>query len=94
MGTGGKESQLFLAMFKNAHEATDALKTYGDHLSRKGKVQSEITLPFGSNGLKGEDPYRGKVIVVPKGFYLAGILGFENDKKAEILLSEFISNIN
>jgi hypothetical protein len=93
-GTGGKESHLFLAMFKNAHEATDALKTYRDHLSRKGNVQSEIPPSFGSNALKGEDPYKGRVMVAQKGVYLLGIIGFENDKKAGILLSEFINNTN
>jgi hypothetical protein len=94
LGTGDKESQLFLAMFKNAHEATDALKTYRDHLSRKGNVQSEIPPSFGSNALKGEDPYKGRVMVAQKGVYLLGIIGFENDKKAGILLSEFINNTN
>jgi len=92
-GTESKETQLFLAMFKNAQDATDALKTCRNRLSGKGKVQSEIILPLGSNGLRGEDPYRGKLIVVPRGVYLAGVVGFENDKKAEILLSEFIKNI-
>ena len=87
--TNGKEYQLFSAILGREQEAMKALTLWKDHLSKKGKVYSS-----GSNALKGEDPYRGKIIVVPKGFYLAGIVGFENDKKGEILLSEFISNIN
>jgi hypothetical protein len=88
-----KEFYLFLAIFNNSQEADNALKIYRDDLSKKGKVDSEISTPFGSNALKGEDPYRGKVIVVPKGFYLAGIVGFENLKGAEKLLEEFVKNI-
>jgi hypothetical protein len=92
-GTGNKESQLFLAIFKNAREATDALKTYRDHLSRKGKVQSEIPPPFGPNALKGEDPYKGRVMVAQKGVYLLGVIGFENGKNGENLLVEFMSRV-
>jgi hypothetical protein len=88
-GTGNKESKLFLAMFKNAQDAAGALKTYRDHLSKKGKIYSS-----GSNALKGEDPYKGRLMVAQKGVYLLGVIGFENGKKAEILLSEFISNTN
>jgi hypothetical protein len=33
-------------------------------------------------------------MVAQKGVYLLGIIGFENDKKAGILLSEFINNTN
>jgi hypothetical protein len=88
-----KEFYLFLAIFNNSQDAENAVKIYRDDLSKKGKVDSEVSTPFGSNALKGEDPYRGKVIVVPKGFYLAGIIGFENLKSAEKLLEEFVKNI-
>jgi hypothetical protein len=89
----GKEFHLFLAIFNNSQDAAYALKTYRDSLSKKGKVHSGIPTPFEPNALRGEDPYRGKVIVVPKGFYLAGIIGFENPKSAEKLLEEFVKNI-
>jgi hypothetical protein len=88
-----KEFYLFVAIFKNSQDAGSALKIYREDLSEKGKIHSEVSTPFGSNALKGEDPYRGKVIVVPKGFYLAGIAGFENLKSAENLLEEFVKNI-
>jgi hypothetical protein len=88
-----KEYYLFLVIFKDPKDAEDALKTYRDSLSKKGKVHSEVPAPFGSNALKGEDPYRGKVIVVPKRFYLAGIIGFENVKSAENLLEVLVKNI-
>ena len=88
-----KEFSLFLAIFKDSQDAENALKIYRDDLSKKGKVHSEVPAPFGSNALKGEDPYRGKVIVVSKGFYLAGIIGFENVKSAENLLEVFVKNI-
>jgi hypothetical protein len=89
----GKEIHLFLAIFNNSQDAAYALKTYSDSLSKKGKVHSGIPTPFEPNALRGEDPYRGKVILVPKGFYLAGIIGFENLKSAEKLLEEFVKNI-
>jgi hypothetical protein len=88
-----KEFSLFLAIFKDSQDVENALKIYRDDLSKKGKVGSEVSTPFGPNALKGEDPYRGKVIVVPKEFYLAGIVGFENLKSAEKLLEEFVKNI-
>jgi hypothetical protein len=89
----GKEFHLFLAIFNNSQDAAYALKTYSDSLSKKGKVHSGIPTPFEPNALRGEDPYRGKVILVPKGFYLAGIIGFENVNSAEKLLEEFVTNI-
>ena len=88
-----KEFSLFLAIFKDSQDAENALKIYRDDLSKRGKVHSEGPAPFGSHAIKGEDPYRGKVIVVPKEFYLAGIIGFENVKRAEKLLEEFVKNI-
>jgi hypothetical protein len=88
-----KEFSLFLAIFKDSQDAENALKIYKDNLSKRGKVHSEVVAPFGSHAIKGEDPYRGKVIVVPKEFYLAGIIGFENVKRAEKLLEEFVKNI-
>jgi hypothetical protein len=88
-----KEFYLFLAIFNNSQDAENALKIYRDDLSKKGKVDLGASTPFGSNSFKGEDPYRGKVIVVSKGFYLAGIVGFENLKSVEKLLEEFVKNI-
>ena len=88
-----KEYHLFLVILKDPKDAEDALKTYRDSLSKRGKVDSEIPTPFASNALKGEDPNRGKVIVVTKGFYLAGITGFDSVGHAEKLLEEFIKNI-
>ena len=88
-----KERYLFLAIFDNALDAEKVLKIYRDDLSKKGKVHSWVSTQFGSNALKGEAPYRGKVLVVPKDLYLAGIMGFENLKSAEELLEEFVKNI-
>jgi hypothetical protein len=88
-----RESHLFLAIFNNSQDARDALKTYRDSLSKRGKVDSTTSARFGSNGLKGEDPNRGKIIIVAKGFYLVGITGFDSVGHAEKLLEEFIKNI-
>lgn len=89
----GKEFHLFLAIFNNSQDAKSALKIYRDDLTKKGKVHSEVSTQFGSNALRGEDPYRGKIILVPKGFYLAGTIGFDNVRNAEKLLEELVKNI-
>jgi hypothetical protein len=88
-----KEINLFIAIFRNSQEALGALKIYKDNLSKKGKVHSPIPAQLGPHALRGEDPYRGKIILVPKGFYLAGIIGFENVRNAERLLEELVKNI-
>lgn len=91
--TEDKEVQLFIAIFKDSQEAMSALKVCQDDLSKKGKVSSGSIIEFETRVLKGEDPYQGKVIVLQKGFYLLGVVGFEKEEYAENLLAEFIKNI-
>jgi hypothetical protein len=91
--TAPKECNLFLAIFENSQDADDALKTYRGRLSKRGKIGSTVLAGFGPSGLKGEDPNRGKVIIVVKDFYLAGIAGFDSLGHAEKLLEAFIKNI-
>jgi hypothetical protein len=88
-----KEYYLFLAILKDPKDAQEALKTYRDSLSKRGKLDSTAPARFGPNGLKGEDPNRGKVIVVQKAFYLVGLTGFNSVGHAEKLLEEFLKNI-
>jgi len=88
-----REFKLFLAVFKDPQEATNALKVYKEDLSKKGKVSSENPIQFGTKALKGEDPYQGKVIVLQKGFYLLGVVGFENEEVGENRLAEFVKNV-
>jgi hypothetical protein len=78
---------------KDPKDAQEALKTYRDSLSKRGKVDLTTPTRFGGNGLRGEDPNRGKVIVVVKGFYLAGVTDFDSAGDAEKLLEEFVKNI-
>ena len=91
--TEDKEIKLFLAIFKDSQEAMNALKVYKDDLSKKGKVSSGSLIEFGTRALKGEDPYQGKVIVLQKGFYLLGVVGFEKEEEAENRLAEFVKNV-
>lgn len=93
MKVEGKEFHLFIAIFKNAKESTEALRIYKDHLSKKGRVHSEGSSPFGSNALQGTDPYKGKVTVLSKGIYLLGAMGYEREAEAENCLTEFMKNI-
>ncbi len=89
----GKEFKLFLAIFRDSQGATSALKAYKDDLTKKGKISPEGTPQFETNVLKGEDPHQGKAIVVQKGFYLLGAIGFEKEEDAEKCLAEFAKNV-
>jgi len=88
-----REFQLFVAIFKDSHKAMGALKVYKDDLSKKGKVSPGSIIELRSWALKGEDPYQGKVIVLQKGPYLLGVIGFEKGEDGENLLLEFARNI-
>jgi len=91
--TEGKEFHLFMAIFKDSQEAVSALEVYKNDLSKKGRVLSGGLIQFGTRALRGEDPYQGKVIVLQKGFYLLGAVGFEKEEEAENRLAEFVKNV-
>jgi hypothetical protein len=82
-----KEPKLFIALFKNSQGAINALKYYRSDLANKGKVQQ-----FKSNTLRGEDGYRGEVLVVQRGSYLLGAVGFEKEE-ARIRMDELMRNV-
>jgi hypothetical protein len=88
----GKTLKLFLAIFQNSQKAINALRNFKDDLSKKGKVSSGSIIEFETRALKGEDPYQGKIIVLQKGFYLLGAVGFEKEKDVENRLAEFMKN--
>jgi hypothetical protein len=89
---GEREYKLFLAIFKDSEEAINALKIYREDLSKRGKVLSGGLIQAGTRALNGEDPYQGKVIVLQKGFYLLGAVGFEKEE-SENRLAEFIKAV-
>ena len=86
----GKEYKLFLAIFKDFQDAEGALRAYRDDLSKKGKISSTNLVEFGTGAFRGEDPYQGNVIILQKGSYLLGVIGFGKGKDAENRLKEFI----
>jgi hypothetical protein len=88
----GKEFHLFLAIFKNSDEAMNGLNAYRNYLVKKGKVHSDVSNRFGYKALKGEDPYQGQVLIVPKGSHLLGIAGFEKEESVEDRFKELIKN--
>lgn len=94
---GGKAEEntlkLFLAIFQNSQKAINALRDFKDDLSKKGKVSSGSIIEFETRVLKGEDPYQGKVIVLQKGFYLLGVVGFEKEEDGENRLAEFTREV-
>jgi hypothetical protein len=87
-GTRGKEFRLFIGIYKDGQEARNTLTVYKDHLSKKGKIYS-----FGPNGLKGEDPYKGRVMVAQKGVYFLGVVGFDKEEEGERYLAEFVKRV-
>jgi hypothetical protein len=92
-GKEQKEFYLFLAIFKNREETKSALTSYREYLEKKGKVRVKIPADFGPHALAGEDPYKGRVLVVQKGVYLIGIAGFERETEARDCLAEAIKNV-
>lgn len=89
----GRETHLFFSILKDSREATHALKLFQEDLSKRGKVSSEQVTPFETRTLKGEDPYQGKVIVLQKGLYLLGAMGFEKEERVIHRLKELTGNI-
>jgi len=89
----GRETHLFFSILKDSREATHALKLFQEDLSKRGKVSSEQVTPFETRTLKGEDPYQGKVIVLQKGLYLLGAMGFEKEERVIHRLKELMGNI-
>jgi len=88
----GKEHTLFLAVFKNSQEAEAALRIYRDDLAKRGKVSPRGPI-HGGKAFMAEDPYQGKVMIVQKGFYLLGSVGFEKEEVSENRLAEFMKNV-
>jgi hypothetical protein len=88
-----KECKLFLAIFQDSQKANNALRDFKDDLSKKGKVSSENMVASETRGLKGEDPYQGKVMMVQKGAYLVGMVGFEKEEAGENRLAEFVRKV-
>ncbi len=90
---GGKESHLFFSIHQDTREAANALKFFQKDLSKRGKVSSEKITLFETQPLKGQDPYMGKVMVLQKGFYLLGEVGFEKEEKAVNRLKKLMEKI-
>ena len=87
-----QESHLFLAIFKSPKAAKDALTTYKNYISKKGKILPGTPATFGPDAWKGEDPYQGQLIVLQRGLHLIGAAGFP-DKRGELYLDTFMKNI-
>jgi hypothetical protein len=87
-----QESHLFLAIFKSPKAAKEALTTYKNYISKKGKILPGTPATFGPDAWKGEDPYQGQLIVLQRGLHLMGAAGFP-DKRGELYLDTFMKNI-
>jgi hypothetical protein len=88
-----RDFQLFLSIFGNSQEAAGALRLFRENLIKKGKLEARTSTQFGSDALIGADPYQGKIIVVQKGPYLVGAVGFERDNDGEQRLAELIEEV-
>jgi hypothetical protein len=87
------EFKLFIAIYKNSEEAMNALQAYKEDLSKKGNVFSGGIIELKTFAIRGEDPYQGKVLVLQKGMYLLGMVGFEKEDESEKVLFEFAKNV-
>ena len=88
-----KEFNLFLAILRSTADARNALGAYRNYLTKKGKLQSMVPPGPGPLTIKGEDPYKGNVLVVQKGPYLVGIAGFKGEPEARNRLEKLLGNI-
>jgi hypothetical protein len=90
---GDKESQLFIAVFKNPEEAKTGLKAFKNYLSTKGKIAQEIPAGFGPNVVRGKDPYQGDILVLQKASYLVGVASPEFGGKEEARLTDLVKRV-
>jgi hypothetical protein len=88
-----RDFRLFLSIFQNSQEALNAMRLFKDHLSKKGSVSEAISTQFGPDAFTGVDPYQGKTIIVQKGPYLIGAVGFEQDKDGELRVAELMKAV-
>ncbi len=88
-----REFSLFLSIFENSQDASNAMRLFGEHLSEKGRIAGGISTQFGPDVLTGMDPYQGKIIVARKGRHLVGAVGFEQDSDVEQLLGELMKDL-
>ena len=88
-----REFHLFLSIFENSQEATNALRLFRENLSKKGSVAEGISTQIGPDTLTGVDPYQGKTIVAHKGPYLVGAVGFQQDKDGEQRVAELMNEV-
>jgi hypothetical protein len=89
----GKDFHLFVSIFDTSQDAANALKLFRENLSKKGKLELGAANQFGPDALIGTDPYQGKAVVVQKGHYLVGAIGFEQDKEGESRLADLMKEI-
>ncbi len=90
---GQNEFHLVLVILKDRAETKKALSSYREYLVKKGKVRSQVPAGLGPDALAGEDPYHGEVMIVPKGSYLVGVAGFQNEEEALGCLAEAIQKL-
>jgi hypothetical protein len=88
------ELSLFLSVFENSQDASNAMNLFREHLSKEGRLAQGVSTQFGPDVLSGLDPYQGKIIVACKGNYLLGVVGFEQDNDGEQRLAELMKNVN
>jgi hypothetical protein len=90
---GQGEYNLFLAMFKDGEETRKALNAYRGYLTQRGRIESTIPAGPGQSMIKGEDPYKGRLLVTQKNPYLIGIAGFKREETALEKLREMMQRI-
>lgn len=87
------DCNLFLAIFDNPEQASEAMRLFRDKLIKNGKLSDHTSRTFGYDSLSGADLYQGNVMVLREGHYLVGTTGFEDTSFGELLISELLKKI-
>ncbi len=92
-GIEGKEFHLFLSVFKDSKEAGETLNSFKTDMAKRGKILASPHARFGKAEVSGIDPYQGRILILQKGFYLLGAVGFEREEDLEKVFSDFLKKV-
>lgn len=86
----GKTFRAFISFGKSDEDARNIAAQFDEKLTDS----TEITLPNGSAGKKGEMPYRGRALIVPYKSFAVGALGYTDDDAAIAVISGILDNVS
>lgn len=88
-----QEFNIFISIFPGSTEASQAFKNFRSNLSGADAKTVDSDTATGLNTLLGSDPYQGKTLVIHKGSYLLGAVGFQSYEAAKRVVSELVARL-